>query len=87
MRSAPSQLDMLAARLTNLLTLADVAAATGLDLPSGSDLAAGVTEAVQDTASAKNGGFFGPVASFLEACLKVSGTILPAGPACFAAAH
>ena len=60
---------MLAARMTNLmLTLGDVAAVNGLELPAGDAVAEGAAE----VASGNRGGFFGPVANFLEACLKVS---------------
>lgn len=63
---------MLAASMTNLmLTLGDVAAVNGLELPAGDGAAGGAAEVVE-TATGNRGGFFGPVANFLEACLKVS---------------
>ena len=62
---------MLAARMTNLmLTLGDVAVMNGLELPSGDGAIESATEAAVDNGN--HGGFFGPVANFLEACLKVS---------------
>ena len=67
----PSQLDMLAASMTNLmLTLGDVAAVNGLDLPVGDGVVENAVEVAESTGN--RGGFFGPVANFLEACLKVS---------------
>lgn len=68
-------MDMLAARMTNLmLTLGDVAAASGLELPAGDAVAEGAAE----VASGNRGGFFGPVSNFLEGCLKVSASQIPA---------
>ena len=62
---------MLAARMTNLmLTVGDVAVMNGLELPSGDSVVESATEVVKDNGN--HGGFFGPVANFLEACLKVS---------------
>ncbi len=64
----PSQLDMLAARLTTqLLTLGDVAASAGLSgVPNA---VAEATEAVVQDDS-KRGGFFGPFAALFESILK-----------------
>jgi len=64
----PSQLDMLAARLTTqLLTLGDVAASAGLGgVPNA---VAEATEAVVQDDS-KRGGFFGPFAALFESILK-----------------
>lgn len=64
----PGQLDMIAARMTNMmLTIGDVAVMNGL--PSGDGVVEAAAEVVKDNGN--RGGFFGPVANFLEACLKV----------------
>ena len=66
----PSQLDMLAARLTTqLLTLGDVAASAGVDFSGAQSAVAEATEVVQD--DSKRGGFFGPFAALFESILKV----------------
>lgn len=60
---------MIAARMTNMmLTIGDVAVMNGL--PSGDGVVEAAAEVVKDNGN--RGGFFGPVANFLEACLKVS---------------
>ena len=71
---------MLAASMTNLmLTLGDVAVANGIELPATDGLAESANEVVEGTGG-NRGGFFGPVANFLEACLKVRTRHIPQGP-------
>ena len=65
----PSQLDMLAARITTqLLTLGDVATSAGVDLSGAQGAVGDAVEAVQD--DSKRGGFFGPFAALFESILK-----------------